>query len=190
GLFVPAGTPVYEGMIVGEYSRDVDLDVNVCREKKLTNMRAAGHDEAIRLVPYRTMDLEDGLEWIDEDELVEVTPDAIRLRKRELRQAFRPRGPRRGPVGRPPPVPGCGRLHRGGTGPLVAPSPGVIAWRRWIPSRRASERRSGDCRSAPPTTAPRSTRSSTRRSTAISASSSTASPTSSRPSTPASATGS
>ncbi|HLY39259.1 MAG TPA: translational GTPase TypA [Candidatus Binatia bacterium] len=105
-LFVPAGTPVYEGMIVGEYSRDIDLDVNVCREKKLTNMRASGHDEAIRLVPYQTMDLEDGLEWIDEDELVEVTPDAIRLRKRELRQAFRPRGPRAGRVGGPPAVAG------------------------------------------------------------------------------------
>jgi GTP-binding protein len=103
-LFVPAGTPVYEGMIVGEYSRDVDLDVNVCREKKLTNMRASGHDEAVRLVPHRAMGLEDGLEWIDEDELVEVTPDAIRLRKRELRQSFRPRGPRSGRVGGPPAV--------------------------------------------------------------------------------------
>jgi len=103
-LFVPAGTPVYEGMVVGEYSRDVDLDVNVCREKKLTNMRAAGHDEAVRLVPHRAMGLEDGLEWVDEDELVEVTPDAIRLRKRELRQALRPRGPRAGRIGGPPPV--------------------------------------------------------------------------------------
>jgi GTP-binding protein len=103
-LFVPAGTPVYEGMIVGEYSRDVDLDVNVCREKKLTNMRASGHDEAVRLVPHRAMGLEDGLEWIDEDELVEVTPDAVRLRKRELRQSFRPRGPRAGRVGGPPTV--------------------------------------------------------------------------------------
>ena len=93
-LFVPAGTPVYEGMVVGEYSRDIDLDVNVCREKKLTNMRASGHDEAIRLVPNRTMGLEEGLAWIDDDELVEITPDAVRLRKRELRQALRPRGPR------------------------------------------------------------------------------------------------
>src|SRR5439155_544956 len=84
-LFIPAGTPVYEGMVVGEYSRDADLDVNVCREKKLTNMRASGHDEAVRLVPHRTMGLEEGLAWIDEDELVEVTPDAIRLRKRERR---------------------------------------------------------------------------------------------------------
>jgi GTP-binding protein len=104
-LFVPAGTPVYEGMIVGEYSRDVDLDVNVCREKKLTNMRASGHDEAVRLVPHRAVGLEDGLEWIDEDELVEVTPDAIRLRKRELRQAFRPRGPRAGRIGAAPAAP-------------------------------------------------------------------------------------
>ena len=105
-LFVPAGTPVYEGMVVGEYSRDVDLDVNVCREKKLSNMRASGHDEAVRLVPHRAMGLEDGLEWIDEDELVEVTPDAIRLRKRELRQALRPRGPRAGRIGGPPAVAG------------------------------------------------------------------------------------
>jgi GTP-binding protein len=103
-LFTPAGTPVYEGMVVGEYSRDVDLDVNVCREKKLTNMRASGHDEAVRLVPHRTMGLEDGLEWIDEDELVEITPDAIRLRKRELRQALRPRGPRANRMSGPPPV--------------------------------------------------------------------------------------
>jgi GTP-binding protein len=93
-LFVPPNTPVYEGMIVGEYSRDVDLDVNVCREKKLTNMRAAGHDEAVRLTPAHLMGLEDSLSWIDDDELVEVTPDTVRLRKRELRAALRPRGQR------------------------------------------------------------------------------------------------
>jgi GTP-binding protein len=104
-LFVPAGTPVYEGMIVGEYSRDNDLDVNVCREKKLTNMRASGHDEAIRLVPHRPMSLEDALEWVDDDELVEVTPDAVRLRKRELRSAFRPRGPRSQRTAGPPAAP-------------------------------------------------------------------------------------
>jgi GTP-binding protein len=101
-LFTPAGTPVYEGMVVGEYSRDVDLDVNVCREKKLTNMRASGHDEAVRLVPHKAMGLEDALAWIDEDELVEVTPDAIRLRKRERRTALRPRGPRSQRIGAPP----------------------------------------------------------------------------------------
>jgi GTP-binding protein len=93
-LFVAAGTPVYEGMIVGEYSRDSDLDVNVCREKKLSNMRASGHDEAVRLSPHRPMGLEECLAWIDDDELVEVTPQTIRLRKRERRSALRPRGPR------------------------------------------------------------------------------------------------
>src|SRR5207249_10545364 len=72
-LFAPAGTPVYEGMVVGEYSRDADLDVNVCREKKLSNMRASGHDEAVRLVPHRAMGLEDGLEWIDAAALVAGT---------------------------------------------------------------------------------------------------------------------
>jgi len=80
--------------------------VNVCREKKLTNMRASGHDEAVRLVPAKIMSLEDGLEWVDEDELVEVTPESIRLRKRELRQAFRPRGPRAARLATaPPPLP-------------------------------------------------------------------------------------
>ena len=101
-LFVPAGTPVYEGMIVGEYSRDVDLEVNVCREKKLTNMRASGHDEAVRLIPHHPMGLEDALAWIDEDELVEITPDAVRMRKRERRAALRPRGPRSQRLGAPP----------------------------------------------------------------------------------------
>jgi len=93
-LFIPSGTPVYEGMVVGEYSRDVDLDVNVCREKKLTNIRASGHDDAVRLSPHHAMGLEDSLAWIDDDELVEVTPDTVRLRKRELRAALRPKGPR------------------------------------------------------------------------------------------------
>jgi GTP-binding protein len=93
-LFLAANTPVYEGMIAGEYSRDVDLDVNVCREKKLSNMRASGHDEAVRLTPAHLMGLEDSLSWIDDDELVEVTPDTVRLRKRELRAALRPRGQR------------------------------------------------------------------------------------------------
>ncbi|MFM7142341.1 MAG: translational GTPase TypA [Alphaproteobacteria bacterium] len=90
-MFVGGGVPVYEGMIVGEYSRAGDLDVNICREKKLTNIRAAGHDEAIRLTPPRAMGLEDALDWIAEDELVEVTPKSIRVRKRVLRQAMRPK---------------------------------------------------------------------------------------------------
>jgi GTP-binding protein len=90
-LFIPAGTPVYEGMVIGEYSRDRDLDVNACREKKLTNMRAVGHDEAVRLTPHREMGLEDALEWLAEDELVEVTPQSIRLRKKILQQNLRPK---------------------------------------------------------------------------------------------------
>jgi GTP-binding protein len=108
-LFLPPGTPVYEGMIVGEYSRDVDLDVNVCREKKLTNVRAVGHDEAVRLGPPHTMGLEESLAWIDDDELVEVTPATIRLRKRTLRAALRPRGPRSERVFGPPPIGGATR---------------------------------------------------------------------------------
>ena len=90
-LFIPAGTPVYEGMVIGEYSRDRDLDVNACREKKLSNMRAVGHDEAVRLTPHREMGLEDALEWIGEEELVEVTPRSIRLRKKILQQNLRPK---------------------------------------------------------------------------------------------------
>jgi GTP-binding protein len=89
-LFVAPGTAVYEGMIIGEYSRDADLNVNVCREKKLTNIRAAGRDENILITPHRAMGLEDGLEWIADDELVEITPASIRLRKRILRQSGRP----------------------------------------------------------------------------------------------------
>ena len=90
-LFIAPGTRVYEGMAVGEYSRDNDLNVNVCREKKLTNIRAAGRDENILITPHRQMGLEEGIEWIGEDELVEVTPEAIRLRKKILKQVERPR---------------------------------------------------------------------------------------------------
>jgi GTP-binding protein len=90
-LFVAPGTRVYEGMVVGEYSRDNDLNVNICREKKLTNIRAAGRDENILITPHRPMGLEEGIEWIGDDELVEVTPQSIRLRKKVLKQAERPR---------------------------------------------------------------------------------------------------
>jgi GTP-binding protein len=90
-LFIAPGTRVYEGMIVGEYSRDNDLNVNICREKKLTNIRAAGRDENILITPHRQMGLEEGIEWVDDDELVEVTPQSVRLRKKILRQADRPR---------------------------------------------------------------------------------------------------
>jgi GTP-binding protein len=90
-MFIAPGTKVYEGMVVGEYSRENDLNVNVCKEKKLSNMRAAGKDENIIISPHREMGLEAGLEWISEDELVEVTPQSIRLRKKILKQADRPR---------------------------------------------------------------------------------------------------
>ncbi|NOZ77640.1 MAG: translational GTPase TypA [Acidobacteria bacterium] len=99
-LFVGPGTEVYEGMIVGQYSRENDLIVNVTREKKLTNMRAAGSDEALRLAPPQRMFLDRALEWIDADELVEVTPSEIRLRKRILRSNQRPRKRDTGGAGR------------------------------------------------------------------------------------------
>src|SRR5205085_2675264 len=90
-MFVPPGTRVYEGMVVGENARSVDLDVNIVREKKLTNMRASTADEAMRLVPVKDLSLEQSLEFIADDELVEVTPKSIRLRKRVLRANERPR---------------------------------------------------------------------------------------------------
>jgi GTP-binding protein len=90
-LFVKPATKVYEGMMIGENSRDVDLDVNVVREKKLTNMRASTADEAMRLVPYRELSLEQALEFIREDELVEVTPASIRMRKKVLESNRRPK---------------------------------------------------------------------------------------------------
>ena len=83
-LFVAPGDPVYEGMIVGEHNRDNDIDVNPTKEKKLTNLRAAGKDENIILTPARKMPLEHALHFVREDELVEVTPLSIRLRKKEL----------------------------------------------------------------------------------------------------------
>jgi GTP-binding protein len=85
-LFVKPGDPIYEGMIIGEHSRANDLTVNPCKEKKLTNMRASGTDEAVRLPPPRIMDLETCIEWIRPDELIEVTPLAIRLRKKPARR--------------------------------------------------------------------------------------------------------
>jgi GTP-binding protein len=83
-LFIGPGVDVYEGMIIGENAKDNDLDVNVVREKKLTNMRASTADEAIRLVPFRQLNLEQALEFIAEDEFVEVTPKSLRLRKKVL----------------------------------------------------------------------------------------------------------
>ena len=90
-LFVRPGTKVYEGMIIGENARAVDLDVNAIKEKKLTNMRASSADEAMRLVPPKELSLEQAIEFIGDDELVEVTPKNIRLRKRVLRFNERPK---------------------------------------------------------------------------------------------------
>jgi GTP-binding protein len=90
-LFVGPGIDVYEGMILGEHSRDNDIDVNAVREKKLTNMRSSTADEAIRLVPFRTLSLEQTIEFIAEDELVEITPKSLRLRKKILQANRRPK---------------------------------------------------------------------------------------------------
>jgi GTP-binding protein len=83
-IFISPGTEVYEGMIIGENARQSDLDVNIVKEKKLTNMRSSSADEAIRLVPPRLMNLEQAIEFIRDDEFVEVTPQSIRLRKKVL----------------------------------------------------------------------------------------------------------
>src|SRR5580658_1543611 len=90
-LFLGPGIEVYEGMIVGENSRDADMDVNITKEKKQTNMRASSADEAIRLVPHRVLTLEAAIEFIADDEYVEVTPKSIRLRKKVLDMKKRPR---------------------------------------------------------------------------------------------------
>lgn len=88
-IFIAPGTEVYEGMIIGENSRPDDLNVNIVKEKKLTNMRASTADEAIRLVPPRLLNLEQAIEFINEDEFVEVTPKSIRLRKKVLKANMR-----------------------------------------------------------------------------------------------------
>jgi len=90
-LFIRENTPVYEGMIIGENAREADLDVNVTKEKKLTNMRAASADDIMQLVPPRLLNLDQALEFIKEDELVEVTPQSVRLRKSVLEAHKRPR---------------------------------------------------------------------------------------------------
>ncbi len=92
-IFIDPAAPVYEGMIIGENARASDMDVNVTKEKKQTNMRASSADEAVRLVPPRRLGLEQAIEWINDDELVEVTPKNIRIRKRVLAQNARPKRP-------------------------------------------------------------------------------------------------
>jgi GTP-binding protein len=93
-LIIGPGEDLYEGMIVGLHSRDNDLVVNALREKKLTNIRAAGTDEAIVLTPPIKLSLEQALEFIEDDELVEVTPNFIRIRKRFLKESDRKRAER------------------------------------------------------------------------------------------------
>ena len=83
-FFIEPGTKVYKGMVVGENSREEDIIVNVCKTKQLTNMRASGADEAIRLEPPKLHTLEQAIEWISDDEYIEVTPKSLRLRKRYL----------------------------------------------------------------------------------------------------------
>ena len=83
-LFINPQTKVYVGMVIGEHSRDNDLDVNPIKSKHLTNMRASGSDDAIKLVPPRELTLERALEWIEDDEILEITPLNIRIRKKYL----------------------------------------------------------------------------------------------------------
>ena len=90
-IFIEPSQPVYEGMIIGENARAADMDVNVTKEKKQTNMRSSGADEAVRLIPPRKLGLEQAIEWINDDELVEVTPHNIRIRKRILAANMRPK---------------------------------------------------------------------------------------------------
>jgi GTP-binding protein len=90
-LFIGPSTEVYEGMILGENSREADMDVNITKEKKQTNMRSSSADEAIRLIPPRDLTLEKAIEFISDDEFVEVTPKSIRLRKKVLDAKKRPK---------------------------------------------------------------------------------------------------
>jgi GTP-binding protein len=94
-LFVEPNQKLYAGMIVGENARECDLDVNVCKKKHLTNMRASGSDDTVKLTPPRVYSLEQALEYIEEDELVEITPQAIRMRKKELDKSLRERSAKR-----------------------------------------------------------------------------------------------
>ena len=97
-MFVKAGDPVYEGMIVGIHSRDNDLVVNATRTKQLTNFRVSGKEDAIKITPPIELTLEYGVEFIEDDELVEITPKSIRLRKRHLKEHERKRASRESTV--------------------------------------------------------------------------------------------
>ena len=93
-MFVRAGDPVYEGMVVGIHSRDNDLVVNAVRQKQLTNFRVSGKEDAIKITPPIDLTLEYGVEFIEDDELVEITPKSVRLRKRHLKEHERKRASR------------------------------------------------------------------------------------------------
>jgi GTP-binding protein len=95
-LFISPGQSLYEGMIVGESAKDQDIVVNLTKGKKLSNMRASGSDDAIQLTPVTAMSLEQALEYIEDDELVEITPMSLRLRKKLLKEHERKRAPRLG----------------------------------------------------------------------------------------------
>jgi len=95
-LFINPGTPVYAGQVVGQNAKTEDLTVNVCKRKQLTNFRAAGSDDSIRLTPPRIMSMEEALEFIADDELLEITPQNLRLRKRELSHEMRMRKRKKG----------------------------------------------------------------------------------------------
>ena len=95
-MFIAPGAEIYEGMVVGEHCKDNDIAVNVCKEKKLTNMRASGSDANVILAPPRQMSIEEALEYIEDDELLEVTPKIFRLRKRILKEKDRKRAARQG----------------------------------------------------------------------------------------------
>ena len=88
-LFIGPGVPVYEGMIVGECSKNEDIVCNVCKKKQMTNTRASGSDDALRLVPHSVLSLEQSMEFISDDELLEITPKSLRLRKRILSKELR-----------------------------------------------------------------------------------------------------
>ena len=90
-MFIGPGVEVYEGMIVGEHNRETDLVLNVCKGKKLTNVRASGSDDALKLVPPKQFSLEQAMEYIEDDELLEITPLAIRMRKKFLKEIDRRR---------------------------------------------------------------------------------------------------
>jgi len=94
-LFVSPGTRVYAGMVIGRNARASDMEVNICKQKKLTNIRASGSDDALRLVPAEILSLEQCLEFIADDELVEVTPENLRIRKKILDATIRLRANRK-----------------------------------------------------------------------------------------------